>query len=140
MAAARGSTAGVDHHGQLGTGTVGGSSGVPVPVKSEGVKLVNVSARQEFSCAEGVSGGIYCWGGNFSGELGNNSQINSSEPVAVHVPAGVKLSGVSVGGCFACALAPNGAYCWGQNSAGKLGDGTATDRWTPVLVAGTKGP
>jgi alpha-tubulin suppressor-like RCC1 family protein len=38
---------------------------------------------------------------------------------------------------FSCALDVSGlAYCWGSNSNGQLGDGTTTDRATPVAVAG----
>jgi alpha-tubulin suppressor-like RCC1 family protein len=38
---------------------------------------------------------------------------------------------------YTCALANDGtAYCWGFNALGMLGDGTTTDRLTPVAVAG----
>jgi alpha-tubulin suppressor-like RCC1 family protein len=29
------------------------------------------------------------------------------------------------------------AFCWGYNGNGRLGDGTTTDHWVPVAVAGT---
>jgi alpha-tubulin suppressor-like RCC1 family protein len=44
---------------------------------------------------------------------------------------------MSVGYNHACGLTTAGlAYCWGQNSFGKLGDGTYTLRRIPTLVVG----
>jgi alpha-tubulin suppressor-like RCC1 family protein len=46
------------------------------------------------------------------------------------------FSAVSSGGSRFCGLSLAGdTYCWGSNSAGGLGDGTATDRLHPVLIA-----
>lgn len=63
--------------------------------------------------------------------------------------AGVEIAGVdgfsavrevAVGLRFACALQADGAVrCVGENRAGTLGDGTSTDRDTPVSVAGLGG-
>jgi alpha-tubulin suppressor-like RCC1 family protein len=44
---------------------------------------------------------------------------------------------VSAGNGYACGVTEAGpAYCWGDNRDGQLGDGTRTNRWSPVLVAG----
>jgi alpha-tubulin suppressor-like RCC1 family protein len=43
---------------------------------------------------------------------------------------------IAVGGNHSCALLPTGIDCWGSNFAGELGDGTTTERSTPVAVSG----
>ena len=90
-----------------------------------------------FHACEIVSGKAYCWGDNTDGELGNNSTISSSVPVAVYtggVLSGVTLTQISAGYYFTCALSSAGAvYCWGNNGRGQLGNNSAdperTCRW-----------
>lgn len=49
----------------------------------------------------------------------------------------IQPQSLSAGGVHTCAISLEGdAYCWGENGRGQLGDGTTTDRLSPVRVAG----
>ncbi len=51
------------------------------------------------------------------------------------IAARLRFSSVSAGQDFSCGVTPLGTvYCWGRNLNGALGDGTTTDRLTPVAV------
>ncbi|MDW8247211.1 MAG: hypothetical protein RMJ84_11600, partial [Sandaracinaceae bacterium] len=49
------------------------------------------------------------------------------------------VRGLALGGGHSCAwLSDGSARCWGENEHGQLGDGTMTDRATPVQVMGLR--
>lgn len=85
-----------------------------------------------------ASGAVYCWGDNGYGQLGDGSSTDRTTPVAVSTSGvlnGKTVTDVKVGLYHSCALANGGVYCWGGNSSGQVGDGSNTDRSTPVAVA-----
>jgi alpha-tubulin suppressor-like RCC1 family protein len=73
------------------------------------------------TCGLAAGGAAYCWGGNGSGQLGNDATIPSFAPVPV--AGGRAFEAISVGPQFTCGIARGGApYCWGAGGDGQLGD------------------
>src|SRR5437763_2365663 len=52
------------------------------------------------------------------------------------VQLGQGVDAISAGGDHTCALKDGGAFCWGANDSGQVGDGTMTRRLAPVAVSG----
>jgi hypothetical protein len=90
----------------------------------QGATSVSVRGQQACAIEIGPNGGVWCWGSN-----GSAAQINQTlvrDAIAV-----------SVGDVSACELNSNmTAACWGDNSAGELGNGlTPTSSTVPILAA-----
>ena len=127
---------GQNDHGQLGNGTLSDSA-VPVEVSSLGSGGVQgVAAGDEHTCAV-VNGGVWCWGDDTFGQLGNGISPGNAPPGAVQgLGAGSGVQAVAAGQYHTCALVNGGAWCWGYNLHGQLGNGTAADSHAPVAVQG----
>ena len=95
-----------------------------------------IAAGNVQSCALTILGGVECWGGNRYGGVGDGTTTDRWQPThVVGLTHGVRA--VSVGWGHACAITDaGGVKCWGYNFNGQLGDGTTTDRLTPVDVVG----
>ncbi len=126
--------------GQLGDGT-GTVRSSPVLVTTN-VRFAAVSAGYYHTCALTAEGAAYCWGWNPSGQLGDGTGTDRTQPVPVtgglsfaSVWAGGWVSASNRSGAHTCGVTITGAaYCWGLNSSVQLGDGTTTNRSSPVRV------
>ncbi len=119
--------------GELGDGT---NQNVTIPVKvinlEAGAQSVVVGGSH--TCALTKTGGVKCWGGNSSGQLGDGSTTDRNSPVDVPgLTSGVIA--IAAGGSHTCAVLTGGAVkCWGLNESGQLGNGSNQNSSTPVDV------
>ena len=132
---------GYNNSGQLGNGTYT-SSAVPVEVTTSGTlagkTVVAVATRGRFSLALTSDGGVFAWGSNDHGQLGNGSNTDSSTPKAVTssgILAGRTVVAIQANFAYSLALTSDGrVFSWGDNTYGQLGDGTSTPSSVPVAV------
>ncbi len=128
---------GFNGHDELGDG--GGTSrnsSTPVDVSGLRAGVAAIAAGIRHSCAVTGAGGVKCWGTPYSGALGDGTDSRRFAPVDVSGLGG-GVTAVAAGSEHSCALtSAGGMKCWGNNRSGAVGDGTTTDRWTPVDVSG----
>jgi alpha-tubulin suppressor-like RCC1 family protein len=122
--------------GELGNGQFGSSAATPVAIAGDlqffDVAIGANEAGQATVCAL-TSAGIYCWGKNSDGEIGDGTRARKNVPTAV---IGIRQdSQVAPGGSHTCAREPSGeVFCWGKG--GRLGTGNAQPSTIPVAVTG----
>ncbi|MEI8080502.1 MAG: hypothetical protein WCI74_01470 [Actinomycetes bacterium] len=113
-----------------------GNANRPVKVPGFDRDVASVSVGADHRCVVTTTGGAYCWGTNAYGQLGTGTRVGSSIPGAV-TGLGAGVAAISAGTDHTCAaMIEGGAYCWGRNTSGQLGNGTTTDSLTPVRVEG----
>ena len=128
--------------GQLGVDPAGsyqftaqGFHPIPEPVTGLPVPIASIETGGDTTCAV-ASGGVWCWGDNTVGQLGDGTLVMRVQPTAV-TGLTTGATAVSIGSSHACAIINGGLKCWGDNWWGELGNG-ATQGYssTPVSVNG----
>ncbi|HEX2081338.1 MAG TPA: hypothetical protein VHG08_26780, partial [Longimicrobium sp.] len=108
----------------------------PMPLRA-GLTFAALATGHMATCGITTAGPTWCWGHNYSGQLGTgtSSQLTIREPE--QVVGGHQFTQLALGGSHSCALDGQGtAYCWGRNAWGELGTGTGRDHHAPAPVAG----
>lgn len=107
--------------------------------------VVAITGGTDFTCALVMDGSVYCWGGNYEGQLGrghtNGEGLGSQ--AASRVAGLAKAVSIASGSDHTCAAVEDGTvWCWGgNNTEGQLGraDPTPNGAPTPVKVEGPSG-
>jgi alpha-tubulin suppressor-like RCC1 family protein len=131
--------------GQLGNGTRDNSRWPENQDVLSGAKAL--AAGGSHTCALTQAGGVRCWGDNTAGQLGNSTSTALLNPPNTDVLTGVKaiasdpaLTGVqstALGEGHGCAVrASGGVRCWGDNSAGQLGNPDVLTRVRAIWTSG----
>jgi len=152
---------GTKDDGRLGISTTATAVGTDPSQMGNGLQWVDlgpgrlaigVSCGTAHTCAILSDGTVGCWGSNAYGQLGIGSTTSvggndgdlGSNMVLVKLPVGTNVTVIVAGGQHNCALTNFGQiYCWGRNTEGQLGIGTAnnvgtspSDIITPVKLGG----
>jgi alpha-tubulin suppressor-like RCC1 family protein len=119
-----------------------GTTSLP-SVRSIAVGEAHTCATLSFNSANAsvTEKGIYCWGLNNNGQLGDGTTTDKNTATSVTTTSqGVASSNtwftqVVAGASHTCALRNDGAaYCWGLNDKGQLGNGNTTAKNIPIRV------
>lgn len=120
---------------QLGNGVNSGTFYTPQPV----IGLANtylLTSGDHHSCAIRTDRTVVCWGANGYGQLGDGATGTRKELVTVPGMSNV-TSITTIGYHHTCASKSDGSvWCWGENNAGQLGDGTKVNKSSPTRVSG----
>ena len=103
-----------------------------------------IAAGHNHSLAIDVFGSVHAWGNNIHGQLGNGTTTStlSGANFSVTPVSGLNTVMVSVAGGanHSFAVGQDGSlWAWGHNGSGQLGDGTTTNRHTPVQIFRSNG-
>jgi LPXTG-motif cell wall-anchored protein len=122
--------------GQLGEDSFTNST-EPVEVDlPDGVTIEAIAVGDDHILALTADGGVLAWGYNEWGQLGDGTNTESGVPVEVQLPAGTTATAIAAGAGHSLALTSDGeVFAWGDNDLGQIGDGTTTERTTPVQIA-----
>lgn len=102
--------------------------------------------KREYNTFVDNKGKVYTWGENFSGQLGNGTEVQySDEPICISDIDGNALNGKNIINIVSdedtrMAIDDKGkVYAWGDNYCGQIGDETKENSNTPICISDIDG-
>jgi alpha-tubulin suppressor-like RCC1 family protein len=118
--------------GQLGIGGYASPVLAPTSVGTS-TDWTRISAGDAFACGIRTPGTLWCWGANWSDQLGTGT---GGQDVPTRVGIASTWVEVSAGNEHGCGIrADRSLWCWGSGGDGQLGVGDTSGRTTPTEVA-----
>jgi len=131
---------GYNGDGQLGNGSLGSLSDVPVLVSLPGPVSQVALGGSYWNNGQTLvilsTGAVWAWGNNQNCQLGTGQFGVQRDPVQVYPPSGVQYQSLATGSATAYAISTAGnVYAWGVSHVGQVGDGGTKTVCYPVQIA-----
>lgn len=124
--------------GQVGLSSMQLSNS-PTPVPDVAGASV-LAAGASFTCVVTKKAVLMCWGSNADGQLGLDPTTERLPYEPVVLTGLDRTADIAAGDYHMCSITPKGAvWCWGDNWAGGLGNGSTVPSWLPQLVGTSEG-
>lgn len=123
--------------GNLGIGNVSHRY-LPVDITTvsgsqlNGKQITKMALGGHHTCAYSPGNGLYCWGWNPYGQVGDGSSSGSNRlyPVRVYTSSFDNLALGGAHSCITTTTTTTYVRCWGLNDSGNLGNGSSSNQYT----------
>ncbi len=116
---------GLRNNGRLGIGSITGTSYTPEMVRDPGPwAVISASYNASSTCGIKMDGSAWCWGMDSNGQLGNGSTITADQWIPYPVSGGGTWKAINAGNAACGIKADDSMWCWGDDTNGKLGNGS----------------